>query len=523
MPEPVSQTRRFSLYLWNSGSAPFTRLQMTHNQEQLETHAAKFRVGVSGAMGAATAAENEKTFYYNSSDNRLYFSDGNNWVPISGFTYPSDLDSTIAGSGLSLNTSTGLAVNVDNSTLEVSSDNLRVKANGITESQLKTVLGAEAVVTAAIRADAVTQDKIADDAVRKEHIKDGEVVAGKLGTNAVALVNMQDDSVDTSEIRNLAVTGAKLANAPSGITTTKINDGQVTGAKMANAPDGITVTKINDQAVETGKIKDLAVTTDKINSLAVVTGKIENLAVTTAKLANAPDGVTVDKINDQAVETAKIKDLAVTNEKVGNAAVTPQKILGVSGIAKGSLVTASDTNTFTTLAAGTNGQYLVAASGETSGLVWATLGVTQPQVTFDAITGGSQPAWLTWTGPATAPVVNSGSLDGYTFTLGNLVWVHIRLQIGSDTTKGADNTAWQFGIPVAAVSGRPQIIPGYVANGDLSILRPITGVIRPGISAGSASRIGLLTTPDGGLVHRQHPFLWPTDSFLILEGWYQKA
>jgi len=46
------------------------------------------------------------------------------------------LDSGVAGIGLGYNSSTGLAVNVDGSTLEISTDTLRVKDSGITNAKL---------------------------------------------------------------------------------------------------------------------------------------------------------------------------------------------------------------------------------------------------------------------------------------------------------------------------------------------------------------------------------------------------
>lgn len=268
MTDAVTRSARFALYLWNDGSAPFTRLQMTTNQLQLEALAAKFRTGVSGDMGAANATDNVRSFFYNTSDARLYFSNGTGWVAISGSVLPSNLASSVAGSGLSLNSSTGLEVNVDDSTLEISADDLRVKQGGITANELKTIVGSEAVSRAAIRADAVNQDKIADDSIRQEHILDGEVVVGKLGTNAVVLSNMQDDSVGTGQIIGGSVTGAKIATGSDGIKTANIDDGQVTGAKIAAAPSGVN------------------------------TGNINALAVTGAKVALAPDGITDANINE---------------------------------------------------------------------------------------------------------------------------------------------------------------------------------------------------------------------------------
>lgn len=92
--------------------------------------------------------------YYNTGDNRIYFWDGTAWIDMSG-----DIRDVIGGAGLTAATSNGvitLDVNVDNSTVEIATDTIRVKDGGITTAKLANVStdlttnsGSTAVPTAA--------------------------------------------------------------------------------------------------------------------------------------------------------------------------------------------------------------------------------------------------------------------------------------------------------------------------------------------------------------------------------------
>jgi len=92
--------------------------------------------------------------YYNTGDNRIYFWDGTAWIDMSG-----DIRDVIGGAGLTAGTSNGvitLDVNVDNSTVEIATDTIRVKDGGITTAKLANVStdlttnsGSTAVPTAA--------------------------------------------------------------------------------------------------------------------------------------------------------------------------------------------------------------------------------------------------------------------------------------------------------------------------------------------------------------------------------------
>lgn len=128
------------------------------------------------------------------------------------------LDADVAGDGLSGGAGTALSVNVDDSTIEIDSDTLRVKAGGITFHHIDT----ETVLTTHLGALAVTAEKIAPDAVETAKIKDLNVTAAKLAA----------DAVETAKIKDLNVTAGKLA--ADAVETAKIKDANVTNAKLAS-------------------------------------------------------------------------------------------------------------------------------------------------------------------------------------------------------------------------------------------------------------------------------------------------
>lgn len=86
---------------------------------------------------------------------RMFFWDGTSWIDMSG-----DITAVVAGSGLSGGGTGGsvtLDINVDNATIEIDNDIVRVKDLGITTGKLAN----SAVTTVKINANAVTLDKLA--------------------------------------------------------------------------------------------------------------------------------------------------------------------------------------------------------------------------------------------------------------------------------------------------------------------------------------------------------------------------
>jgi hypothetical protein len=94
--------------------------------------------------------------YYNTADARVYFWDSAAWIDMSG-----DIQDVLGGSGLTASTSGNgdvitLDVNVDNATIEINADTLRIKDLGVSTAKLAD----SAVTTVKINANAVTFAKL---------------------------------------------------------------------------------------------------------------------------------------------------------------------------------------------------------------------------------------------------------------------------------------------------------------------------------------------------------------------------
>lgn len=101
----------------------------------------------------------------------------NSNISISANIEPIKIQSTIAGDGIGRDGSTGvLSVNADDLTIELDSDELRVKDLGISSSKLA--------------ADSVTTSKILD----------LNVTAAKMATNSIATASIQDGSVTPAKL-----------------------------------------------------------------------------------------------------------------------------------------------------------------------------------------------------------------------------------------------------------------------------------------------------------------------------------
>ena len=106
-------------------------------------------------LASAPSSPVDGQIYYNTADKAIYYWDGTQWINVSG-----DISAVVAGSGLTGGGTSGsvtLDVNVDNATIEVNNDIVRVKDLGITSAKLND----GAVTTIKIGANQVTLSKLA--------------------------------------------------------------------------------------------------------------------------------------------------------------------------------------------------------------------------------------------------------------------------------------------------------------------------------------------------------------------------
>ena len=118
----------------------------------------------------------------------------------------------VAGAALGQNADGSLEVNVDDSTIEINTDAIRVKDLGITSAKL----AADSVVTAKILDANVTAAKLASDSVTTDKILDANVTDAKLAADAVVTAKILDSNVTSAKIADDAVTAAKINSDVAG-------------------------------------------------------------------------------------------------------------------------------------------------------------------------------------------------------------------------------------------------------------------------------------------------------------------
>ena len=145
------------------------------------------------------------------------------------------INADIAGLGLSQAVGGELDVNVDNSTLEINSDTLRIKNDGVTTVKILD----QNVTTSKINDLAVTTAKINDGAITTAKIGDGQVTNVKLATDSVSTVKILDDAVTNDKLATMSNSSVKIGNSTG--TPTDL----VLGNNEIPIGNGTTVTATN--------------------------------------------------------------------------------------------------------------------------------------------------------------------------------------------------------------------------------------------------------------------------------------
>lgn len=169
----------------------------------------------------------------------------------------------VAGAGLGQNTDGSLEVNVDNG-LQVASDNVGIADDGVTGAKL----------AAAIAANGLTQDgsgnlNVGAGTGITVNADDVQITDAGVDTTQLA-----DSAVTTAKINDDAVTGAKIAAAVADNGLTQDSDGNLN----VGAGTGITVNaddvQITDGGVGTTQLANLGVTNAKIANDTIAGGKL---------------------------------------------------------------------------------------------------------------------------------------------------------------------------------------------------------------------------------------------------------
>ncbi len=335
------------IYLFNGSSSALSRTTDADNASELQ--------------GAAIFVSKGNTFadqaFTQTADDITLGSTALTWVRFSG------LGTITAGSGL---TKTGdqLDVSVDDSSIEINSDSLRVKASGITDAMLA------GSISAAKLAGSIPDSKLSDISSANKVL--GSAVqlnaAGALSNDTGLKVAVDDSSIEISS-NTLSVKAAGISNAMLGgsIADSKLlqitsadkvagsavqlagsggledSSGlKISAAGVTNAMLGGSIAdskllqissadKVAGSAVQLkangGVSNDAGLTVNvdnssielnsgnlRIKANGVGTSAVANLAITQGKLANGSVGST--QLIDSNVTTAKIADSAVSAAKV---------------------------------------------------------------------------------------------------------------------------------------------------------------------------------------------------------------
>jgi hypothetical protein len=286
-------------------------------------------------LATAPASPVSGQIYYNTTNSVINLWDGTQWLDVSG-----DIQSVTAGDGLVDDTGSTaknpiLKVNVDNASIEIVGDVVRIKDLGVTTAKIN----ASAVTTAKIADDNVTTVKILDSNVTFAKIQDiatltviGRVASGSGVSSAITVITDLTSASSTTLATSSAIK-TYVDNIVGGL-------GNLEGAFDASVasvfPTGATPgagTKKGDYWYVTGA--------GTVNSVIFNIGDVLIAKIDSASASLATDWIVLESNRDQATTSVLgVARLATTGE--AQALTNAEAVLTPASLAQ---VTATETRT----------------------------------------------------------------------------------------------------------------------------------------------------------------------------------
>lgn len=309
----VTTTTRLGITRWTAGADAFTRLQLDTSHAQMEDKSAGF---LQGTSRPSAASSNLGFFYFNTTTDVLSYSDGTQWVDVTGgdgnFGSPEDLaigDTATDGSNATAARSDhGHGMPSFGSPSAVST----ALSDGVATTPARSDHGHNIGTGAINNATMLSTNVVAETAIQS-----GAVTATKIGTNAVGQTAIGPLSVGTSELIDDTVTNDKMALLA--VDTGEIVDLAVTNAKI----NDVDASKVNAGVLNVARIPDLDAA--KITTGTFTTSHIPNLDTSkiTTGTFTAPRIPSLDasKINSGTFGTQRIPDLSAAKITSGTMAM----------------------------------------------------------------------------------------------------------------------------------------------------------------------------------------------------------
>jgi len=329
---------------------------------------------------------------------------------------------------------------------------------------------------------AITGAKLADASVTSNKVANASITGDKLVDNSITTTKIADMNVTSIKLADGSITGSKLAAGAIGITS-MIADGIITGANLA--PGSVGASSIGSSAVTTEKLVSGAVTVDKVADLAVTTSKIADAAVSNAKMALNTVGlsnivagsITGNKITPFSITGSNLIDGTITAAKLAPGAITGTLIdassITVDKIASGSIETPklADLAITTGKLAAASVSTAKIASGAITGIKLADDSINASNIVDGAITTAKLTNSAVTSDKIASAVITSGKIVDSAVTDAKLNTESVtvdKIISSSVTTAKIADTAVTAAKIADLAVGTGQIATGAVTNAKLA-------------------------------------------------------